>query len=223
MEVDGDGAEKEEEEERGRRQQESAIEEEGEEEEEEAEWMEEGQRQIMVNGNYSGVLVNGGSDPREGTDSEAMRGTDQDEVVGDQPTVFGLTSKLKQTTLLNGHDSVQDQDEGGGDNGQTRVDKAMVEEHDENELISLRSGSVAFSSGSERKKAKGVVEMKDKHRTMKTSGLFGAEGKDLMASQSYQQLTSYSVLMIVRRNLRDAFPGSGGFGGGGWCQCATSD
>lgn len=121
------------------------------------------------------MLVNGGveDDRQVAVEHEDSAASDskQGEVVGDQPSVFGLTNKLKEAMLL---DDDQEQRDIGGGQGDNYV-----------KIYKTSGGLVngtTTTTFAERKKGKGFKglsagEKKEKHRLMKSNGLFGAEGK----------------------------------------------
>lgn len=141
------------------------------EDEEEAE--EEERMDVVTNGDQemesdteSDAMKQGEEEQNQELDQEEEEGDDQETVVCDQPTVFGLTSKLKETMSL-------EQEERDRLGGQGDCKKDAVEEQEPK--VNGISESPAPSSG--RKVRPLVVEPKDKHRMMKSSGIFGPEGE----------------------------------------------
>lgn len=141
-----------------------------------------GEKHSMVNGTSS--LVNGDREQQEEdarpkvADDGEQDVEEEEEVVGDQPTVFGLTNKLKQTMSLEGAENVQIDHVGQGDINAVDRDSHTATGSPQSE--SLVNGEVTrpSSASAERIKSKVAVEPKERHRVMQTRGLFGADGED---------------------------------------------
>lgn len=144
---------------------------------------------------------------------------DQDEIVGDQPEVFRLTTKLRQHMSMADADEEDEVEEVDGQGDATKLDN-----------YTTRSGSWVngTSASLERKRVMaetgegfGTLEKKDKHRTRDSSGLFGADGEG--GRKAINLIIELTWNLFISRNVCVALLGDyrGQDDNGERCECKT--